>query len=121
MTDRRLITAGSLTIALLIAAACPAPAQTSYTWTAAGGAGSWNTAANWTPSTSFPLVSGDSALFDFLSGAGAVTLSGPVTVGGVTFNNLSATPAQSFTVSGSTISFANQGAGYGITLAGGAS
>ncbi|HEY1376102.1 MAG TPA: autotransporter-associated beta strand repeat-containing protein, partial [Gemmataceae bacterium] len=120
MTDRRPARPLALTLCAILAAALPAAAQTNYTWTAAGGAGTWNTAANWTPSTNFPLVSGDAALFDFQTGAGAVTLSGAVTVGGITFNNLSATPAQSFTVSGSTISFANQGNGYGITLAGGA-
>jgi fibronectin-binding autotransporter adhesin len=119
MTSPRTCSLGGICLSILLSLAAQAGAQTSYTWTAVGG-GTWNTATNWAPSGGFPLVSGDSALFNFLSGAGTVTIGSPVTIGGITFNNLSATAAQSFTVSGSTISFANQGAGYGINLAGGA-
>jgi fibronectin-binding autotransporter adhesin len=120
MNNRRVSALAGISLAALLAAVLPAAGQTSYTWIASGGAGSWNSATNWNPNTNFPLVSGDSALFNFQNGAGAVTLSSAVTVGNITFNNLSATPAQSFTISGSTINFANQGAGYGITLSGGA-
>jgi autotransporter-associated beta strand protein len=117
---RRASLSAFLCLTIVATTAGPAGAQYTYTWTAPGGAGNWNTVGNWAPGTGFPLLPGDVALFDFQTGAGAVTLSSAVTVGAINFNNLSGTPNQSFTISGSTINFANPGAGSGIALSGGA-
>jgi fibronectin-binding autotransporter adhesin len=63
--------------------------------------GDWNTPANWTAGTVPNAIGADALLAGNLAASGAVSLSAPVTVGKLTFNNALA----SYTVSDSTLTF----------------
>ncbi len=65
----------------LVLSAMPSPAQ-AVDWV--GGSDDWNTPANWDPAD-VPADSGETATFNAL-GSTTPTLSGPVTIASITFN-----------------------------------
>jgi fibronectin-binding autotransporter adhesin len=110
MVPQHRIRAIALALTLILLGSPSSQAQTN-TWTNPNG-GNWNTNGNWSLGT-FPNAVGANATFgNAISTGQTVTLSSGVTVGVLTFDNAVA----SYTVTGSSITLNNGGAGAQINV-----
>src|SRR4051812_47266943 len=129
MTDRRRFATGGLTLALLLAAAAPVAAQSTYYWNAPTGPGAlWSDPNNWWTTSTGTVSgvapgSGDLARFNGTGADGVTTvqLNATTSALGMTFTNAgttvldsSSTASNALTVGASGITI-NAGAGA-VTL-----
>ena len=81
-----------------------------------GPSGNWNTPGDWSSSPNFPQLAGSAAVFGFGSSLTTVTLTGPETVGFLSFTN-----SNSYVIAGSSaLTLNNKGVGVNVNVQAGA-
>src|SRR6185437_5042173 len=103
------ICAGAAVAAVMVLLS-PNSAQAQVTW-AGGTSTDYNTASNWSPSTTYPFLPGSSAIFGATAGSSTVTVgTGPMLPDSWTFTS----NAQSYTISNNEVDFDVAGPAGGL-------
>ena len=108
----------SIAAAVILFVPSLSQAQTTYTWNQPATGGSWQTAANWMPTSGAPVAITDIALFgNVATGANAVSLTGSVSIGELRFDGVtsgSATAAYAVGAAAQAITLNNGAAGITV-------